>query len=133
MGGAIFRTVEDEESSREGGSGRRSGELPPWRMLPRGARAGIFEGLFIPGAVDMTELASGFRDMLAPKLHVLAPKVLEDTGVLARLGGGPRMVAGRLTGVGLGAVAGLVGMPVFDGVLARGGGAEAAAACNSSR
>lgn len=75
MGGAIFRTVDEEESSRESVAGRRSGELPPWRMLPRGARAGILEGLLSADALDMTELPSGFRDMLALKLDALAPRV----------------------------------------------------------
>jgi hypothetical protein len=44
IGGGIFRMV--AESSREGGGGRRSGELPPCGMFFNGARAGIFEGLF---------------------------------------------------------------------------------------
>lgn len=133
MGGAIFLMVDEEESSREGGGGRRSGELLPCRMLPRGARAGILEGLFIPEDVDMTELASGLRDTLAPKLDTLALKLLEDTGVLDRLGGAPRIVLGRLREPDLECCSCLVGMPAFDGVFARGGGADVAAAYNSSR
>jgi hypothetical protein len=127
IGGGIFRSV--AESSREGGGGRRSGELPPCCMLLRGARAGILDGLFMPDA-DMeppnpeeTELANGLRDTLAPKF---------ETGVLARLGGGPRTVAARL-GADLGPVAGFVGIPVFEGVFARGGTALEAEAYNSSR
>lgn len=112
-----------DESSREGGGGRRSGELPPCCRFFNGARAGIFEGLFAP-ADDMTELASGLRDTLAPKL---------ETGVFARLGGGPRTVPARLGGPDFGAVAGLVGMLEFDGVFARGGAALDAAAYSSSR
>lgn len=118
IGGAIFRIV--VESSREGGGGRRSGELLPCRMLPNGARAGIFDGLFAP-AVDITELENWLRDMLAPKF-------VEETGVFDRLGGAPRSVPGRLAGVGLGAVTGFVGIAAFEGVFARGGGADDAAA-----
>lgn len=121
IGGGIFRIV--AESSREGGGGRRSGELPPCLRLFNGARAGIFEGLFAP-ADDITELAKGLRDKLAPKL---------ETGVFARLGGGPRIVPARLPGADFGNVAGLVGMPEFDGVFARGGAALDAAAYSSSR
>lgn len=134
IGGGIFRIVDEEESSREGGGGRRSVEGFPCRILPRVARAGIFDGLFIPDDIE-TELASGFRDMLAPKLDTLAPKLLEeDTGVLDRLGGAPpRTVLGRLSEPDLECCSCLVGIPVFDGVFARGGGADAAAAYNSSR
>jgi hypothetical protein len=123
MGGGIFRMV--EESSLEGGGGRRSGELPPcWRFF-NGARAGIFEGLLVTEAVDMTELAKALRDTLAPKL---------DTGVLARLGGGaPRTVPGRLGGADLVRVAGFVGIAELEGVFARGGAAREAAAYSSSR
>jgi hypothetical protein len=121
IGGGIFRMV--AESSREGGGGRRSGELPPCGMFFNGARAGIFEGLFAAEALDMTEpdmtepdmteLAKALRDTLAPKL---------DTGVFARLGGAPRKVPARLGGADLGAAdVGLVGMAEFDGVFARGG------------
>ena len=70
----------------------------------------------------MTELARGFRDTLAPKL---------ETGVFARLGGGPRTVPGRLGGPDFVAVTGLVGMLEFEGVFARGGAAFDAAAYNS--
>lgn len=123
IGGGIFRIV--AESSRDGGGGRRSGELPPCCRFFSGARAGIFEGLFAP-ADDMTELARGLRDTLAPKF---------DTGVFARLGGGaPRTVPVRLGGPpDCGSVAGFVGIPEFEGVFARGGAALEAAAYNSSR
>lgn len=123
MGGGSFRIV--AESSLEGGGGRRSGELPPWRMLFNGARAGILEGLFAPEA-SIIELASGLREMLAPKVEA-------DTGVFARLGGGPRIVPARLMEPVLEAVTGFVGMPEFDGVFARGGATADAAAYNSSR
>jgi hypothetical protein len=123
IGGGIFRIV--AESSREGGGGRRSGELPPCCMFFNGARAGIFEGLFAPEARDMTELARGLRDTLAPKF---------DTGVFARLGGGPRTVPARLgAAADLGRVAGLVGIPEFEGVFARGGAARDAVAYSSSK
>jgi hypothetical protein len=113
------------ESSREGGGGRRSGELPPCCMFFNGARAGIFEGLFAPEAMDITELARGLRDTLAPKL---------ETGVFARVGGGgPRTVPARLGAVDLGRVAGLVGIPEFDGVFARGGAARDVEAYSSSK
>jgi hypothetical protein len=118
IGGGIFRIV--EESSRDGGGGRRSGELPPCCIVFNGARAGILEGLFAPGAddmtdEDMTELARVLRATLAPKL---------DTGVFARLGGAPRTVPARLGGADFGAVVGcFVGIPLFDGVFARGGAA----------
>ena len=73
----------------------------------------------------MTELASGLRDTLAPKL---------ETGVFARLGGGPRTVPARLAGADFGAVVGLLaGIPEFDGVFARGGAAFDADAYSSSR
>lgn len=122
IGGGILRIV--EESSRDGGGGLRSGEFPPCGMFFNGARAGILDGLLLPAADDMTELARGLRDMLAPKL---------DTGVFARLGGGPRIVPARLAAADLGAVAGFVGMPLFEGVFARGGAAFDAASYNSSR
>jgi hypothetical protein len=122
IGGGIFRIV--EESSRDGGGGRRSGELPPCCMFFKGARAGILDGLFAPEAMDMTELASGFRT-LAPKL---------DTGVFARLGGGgPRTVPARLGAADLGRVAGFVGIAALEGVFARGGAARDEVAYSSSR
>jgi hypothetical protein len=95
-------------------------------MFFNGARAGIFEGLFAPEARDITELARGLRDTLAPKL---------ETGVFARLGGGgPRTVPARLGATAdLGRVAGLVGMLEFEGVFARGGAARDAVAYSSSR
>jgi hypothetical protein len=134
IGGAILRSV--PESSRDGGGGRRSGELLLCGMFFRGARAGIFDGLLAPDAdteapneeapkepTDM-ELASGFRETLAPKL---------DTGVLDRLGGGcPRTDPARLTVPDLGATDAR-GMPLFEGVFARGGAAFEAAAYSSSR
>lgn len=93
-------------------------------MLRRGARAGIFDGLFAP-TEDATELASGFRDTLAPKF---------DTGVLVLDGGGPRRVPARLGGADLGpVVACFVGIPAFEGVFARGGGGLDADAYSSSR
>jgi hypothetical protein len=120
MGGAIFRRV--PESSRGGGGGLRSGELPPCWMFLSGARAGIFDGLFITDAdieapkLEATDWASGLRDTLAPKF--------EDTGVFDRLGGGPCIVPARLRGADLEDVDScLVGMPVFEGVFARGGAA----------
>jgi hypothetical protein len=122
IGGGIFLIV--EESSREGGGGLRSGEFPPCCIDFNGARAGILDGLFGPDAEDMTELARGFRDTLAPKV---------ETGVFARLGGGPRIVPARLGGADFGAVAAFVGMPLFEGVFARGGGAFDAEAYSSSR
>jgi hypothetical protein len=123
IGGGIFRIV--AESSLEGGGGRRSGELLPFCIFFNGARAGIFEGLFVTEAEDMTELAKALRDTLAPKL---------ETGVFARLGGGaPRTVPGRLGGADFGAVAGFVGIAELDGVFARGGAAREAAAYSSSR
>lgn len=127
IGGGIFRIV--AESSREGGGGRRSGEFPPCGILVRGARAGIFDGLFARVELamteaDMVELPKLLRDTLAPRL---------ETGVFARLGGGPRMVPARLGGADLGAVAGLEGMAEFEGVFARGGAALAAEAYSSSR
>jgi hypothetical protein len=127
IGGAILRIV--PESSREGGGGRRSGELRLSWMFFRGARAGIFEGLLEPDAdteapnEEATELASGFRETLAPKF---------DTGVLDRLGGGPRTDPARLTVPDLGAVD-WRGILLFEGVLARGGAAFEAAAYSSSR
>ena len=75
-------------------------------------------------AEDMTELASGLRDTLAPKL---------ETGVFDRLGGGPRTVPARLPGADLGAVTGLVGMAELEGVFARGGAALDAEAYSSSK
>lgn len=124
IGGGICRSV--AESSRVGGAGRRSGELPPLMVFLNGARAGIFDGLFAPDAETEAaiELASGFRDMLAPKF---------DTGVFARLGGAPRSVPARLGGPVLGAVAGFEGIPAFEGVFARGGAALDAEAYSSSR
>jgi hypothetical protein len=113
-----------DESSRVGGAGRRSGELPPCCMFFKGARAGIFEGLFAAEAIDMTELASGFRT-LALKL---------ETGVFARLGGGgPRTVPARLGAADRGRVAGFVGIAAFEGVFARGGAAFDEVAYSSSR
>lgn len=98
-------------------------------MVFRGARAGIFDGLFAAEEdmteADMVELAKALRDALAPSV---------ETGVFARLGGGPRMVPARLGGADLGAVAGLeLGMAEFDGVFARGGAAFDAEAYSSSR
>lgn len=126
IGGGIFR-IDAVESSLDGGGGRRSGELPPCGMFFRGARAGIFEGLFATDDMmnaDMVELAKALRDTLAPSV---------DTGVFARLGGGPLNVPARLGGADLGAVAGLVGIAEFDGVFARGGAAFGAEAYSSSR
>lgn len=124
IGGGICRSV--AESSRVGGAGRRSGELPPLRVFLSGAREGIFDGLFAPDAETEAaiELASGFRDMLAPKFV---------TGVFARLDGGPRTVAARVGGAGLGPVVDFEGMPAFEGVFARGGATFDAEAYNSSR
>lgn len=116
IGGGIFLMV--DESSRTGGAGRRSGELPPCCIFLKGARAGIFDGLLMEAA-DATELAKVLRDTLAPKF---------ETGVFARLGGAPRTVPARLGGCDLVAVVGLVGMPVLEGVFARGGAGFAAAA-----
>jgi hypothetical protein len=87
MGGAILRRVWESslrrvcELSRDGGGGRRSGEAPPYCDLFSCERDGIFDGLFTLGAEDMTELEKLLRETLAPKLL--------ETGVLARLGGGP--------------------------------------------
>jgi hypothetical protein len=75
---------------------------------------------------------------------MLAPNV-DDTGVFARVGGGPFTVCpklfcpwivperGRLFGADLGAAACLVGIFKFEGVFARGGGALEARSYNSSR
>ena len=101
-------------------------------MLRSGARAGIFDGLFAPTEdmteLDITELPSGFPRTLAPKFDV-------DTGVFALLGGcPPRIVPGRLVGADFGAVVGcFVGMPLFDGVFARGGAAFDVEAYSLSR
>ena len=61
--------------------------------------------------------------------ETLAPNV--DTGVFARLGGGPRTVAARAGGADLGAC--FVGIGAADGVFDRGGGALDAEAYSSSR
>jgi hypothetical protein len=136
IGGAIFRMV--PALSLEGGGGLRSGELPPLRMLFSGARAGILDGLLMTDAdieapkveapkLVATELARGLRDTLAPKF--------DDTGVLDRLGGGPCIVPARLRGADFADALDscLVGMPLFEGVFARGGAAFWAEAYSSSR
>jgi hypothetical protein len=137
MGGAFLRIV--AESSREGGAIRRSGEFLPCCVPPPICdREGILEGLFWAGAVveaadikmlepDETELDMVCLDTLAPKF---------DTGVFERAGGAPpRMVPARLGAEDLEIVPDLLGMPVFEGVFARGGAtaAFAAEAYNSSR
>ena len=72
----------------------------------------------------MTELEKLLRETLAPRF---------ETGVFARLGGGPRIVPARLAGADFGTGVGFVGMLVFEGVFARGGAGLEAAAYNSSR
>jgi hypothetical protein len=69
------------------------------------------------------------RDVLA---DTLAPKF--DTGVFDRLGGAPpRIVPARLGATDdLPIVAGFVGIPLLEGVFARGGGAAFAADAYSS-
>ena len=74
-----------------------------------------------PKLAEETELANALRETLAPKL---------DTGVFDRLGGAPpRIVPARLGADDLGTVPpDLAGIPVLEGVFARGGAALAAAA-----
>lgn len=136
MGGAFLRIV--AESACEGGATRRSGEARPCCVPPICEREGILDGLFCVDDdveatdaaalnVDETELDMVCRDALAPNV---------DTGVLERVGGAPpRMVPARLGAVDLDTVPDLLGMPVLEGVFARGGAAAAfaAEAYNSSR
>lgn len=73
-GGAIFRSVLDSYVVPPGA--RLSGELFPWRMLPRGTRAGILVGV-LPPVVDtaelaVTELAIGLYRRVPP-VGVFAP------------------------------------------------------------
>ena len=95
MGGPIFRIV----FALYTGSGgpRRSGELFPWGMLPKGTRAGILEGV-LPPAVDI-ELARGLRvtvpvGVFAPErgggcpLIVLPPCWLGGAGLMTLAAGG---------------------------------------------
>jgi len=132
IGGAILRIV--AESSRES-CGRFSGELLPFVVPFSPAREGILEGLFCADAdteapkFGPTDCAKVLRDMLAAE--TLWPKF--DTGVFDRLGGAPRTVPARLGAAeALPTVAGLVGIPLLEGVFARGGGAAFCAAAYSS-
>ena len=125
-GGGIFRIV---LVSYIAAGACLSGELLPWRMLPRGTRAGILVGV-LPPTVDTAELAIGLY-FKVPFVGVLAPA----------LDGGCERITLPMTLPGLdpategGALLDLVDGGGTDGVFDRGGKllAAAAAAASASR
>jgi len=111
---------------------RLSGELLPWRILPRGTRAGILVGVR-PPVVEATELAITELDIglyrRVPPVGVLAPD----------LGGGwdrvtlPATLPARECAADGGGLVDLTGGGSPEGVFDRGGRALVAAAAISSR